>query len=84
MPLSIGTSAVRLAAFDGSGNQGGSHDMGRIGHPVEEFLTACFESVSGHRSVRSAGLISSIHDKIISHGVKKVYSVVGEISSFMQ
>ncbi len=45
--------------------------MGRIGHPVEEFLTSCFESVSGHRSVRSAGLISSIHDKIISHGVKK-------------
>lgn len=53
VPLSIGTSAVRLAAFDGSGDQGSPHDMGRVRHPVEEFLTACFESVSGHGSVRS-------------------------------
>lgn len=53
VPLSIGTSAVRLAAFDGSGDQGSPHDMSRVRHPVKEFLTACFESVSGHGSVRS-------------------------------
>jgi len=48
VPLSIGTSAVRLAAFDGSGDQGSSHDICRVGHHVKEFLTAGFESVSGH------------------------------------
>jgi len=48
VPLAIGTSAVRLAAFNGSGDQGTSHDMGWVWHPVEQFLTADFESVSGH------------------------------------
>ena len=45
--FAIGTSAVRLAAFDGSGDQGSPYDMGRIRHHVKEFLTAGFESVSG-------------------------------------
>ena len=65
MPLSIGTSAVRLAAFNGSGDQGRPHNICRIRHCVEEFLTAGFESVSGHGSVRVISLISIIHDKII-------------------
>lgn len=41
MAFASGTSAVGLAAFNGSGDQGGSYDMGRIGHHVKEFLTAC-------------------------------------------
>lgn len=45
--FAIGTFAVRLAAFDGSGDQGSPYDMGRIRHHVKEFLTAGFESVSG-------------------------------------
>ena len=76
VPLSIGTSAVRLAAFDGSGDQGSPHDVGRIRHRVEDLLTAGFESVSGHRFVRIANLISIIHDKIIPQGEKKIYPVV--------
>lgn len=50
VPLSIGTSAVRLAAFDGSGDQGSPYDICRVRHCIEEFLTAGFESVSGHGS----------------------------------
>ena len=45
--FAIGTSAVRLAAFDGPGDQGGPYDVCRIRHHVKEFLTAGFESVSG-------------------------------------
>ena len=45
--FAIGTSAVRLAAFDGPGDQGSPYDMGRVWHHVKEFLTAGFESVSG-------------------------------------
>lgn len=78
VPLSIGTSAVRLAASDGSGDQGSPHDICRVRHCVEEFLTAGFESVSGHGSVRIVGLISIIHDKIIPRGEGKVYPVVLE------
>ena len=48
MAFAIGTSAVRLAAFDGSGDQGSPYDMGWIRHHAKELLTACFESVSGH------------------------------------
>ena len=76
MPLSVGTSAVRLAAFDGSGDQGSPHDAGRVWHCVEDFLTAGFESVSGHGFVRVSNLISIIHDKIIPQGEEKVYPVV--------
>ena len=71
VPLSIGTSAVRLAAFDGSGDQGSTHDVGRGRHCVEDLLTVGFESVSGHGFVRIANLISIIHDKIIQQGEKK-------------
>lgn len=78
VPLSIGTSAVRLAAFNGSGDQGSPHDICQIRHCVEEFLTACFESVSGHGSVRIIILISIIHDKIIPQGERKIYPVAGE------
>lgn len=78
MPLSVGTSAVRLAAFDGSGDKGSPHDAGRIRHCVEDFLTAGFESVSGYGFIRVCNLISAIHDKIIPQGAKKVYPVVGE------
>lgn len=84
VPLSIGTSAVRLAAFDGSGDQGSPHDVGRVRHCVEDLLTAGFESVSGHGFVRIANLISIIHDKIIPQGEKKIYPVVLEICSFIQ
>ena len=76
MSFSIGTSAVRLAASDESGDQGPSYDVGYIRHRVEELLTAGFERVSGHGFVRSANLISSIHDKIIPQGEEKVYPVV--------
>lgn len=78
MPLSVGTSAVRLAAFDGSGDQGSPHDVSRVRHRVEDFLTAGFESVSGHGFVRVSNLISVIHDKIIPQGSEKVYPVVLE------
>lgn len=78
MPLSVGTSAVRLAAFDGSGNQGSPHNVGRVWHCVEDFPTAGFESVSGHGFVRVSNLISIIHDKIIPQGTGKVYPVVLE------
>lgn len=79
MPFSIGTSAVRLAASDKSGNQGSPHDVGHIRYRVKELLTAGFESVSGHGFVRSANLIGSIHDKIIPQGEEKVYPVVSGI-----
>ena len=84
MPLSIGTSAVRLAAFNGSGDQGSPHDICRIRHCVEEFLPAGFESVSGHRSVRVISLISIIHDKIIPQGERKIYPVARENGRFLQ
>ena len=76
--FAIGTSAVRLAAFDGPGDQGSPHDAGRIRHCVEDFLTAGFESVSGYGFIRVCNLISAIHDKIIPQGAKKVHPVVGE------
>lgn len=79
MPFSIGTSAVRLAASDKSGDQGPPHDVGHIRHRVEELLSAGFESVSGHGFVRSAILTSSIHDKIIPQGEEKVYPVLSGI-----
>lgn len=78
MPLSVGTSAVRLAAFDGSGDQGSPHDVGWVWHCVEDFLTACFESVSGNGFVRVSNLISTIHDKIIPQGEEKVHPVALE------
>ena len=84
VPLSIGTSAVRLAAFDGSGDQGSPHDICRIWHCIKEFLTAGFESVSGHGSVRVIVLISIIHDKIIPQGERKIYPVARENGRFLQ
>ena len=56
----------------------------RIWHCIEEFLTAGFESVSGHGSVRVISLISIIHDKIIPQGERKIYPVVREKGRFLQ
>ena len=65
-------------------DQGSPHDICRIRHCVEEFLTAGFESVSGHRSVRVISLISIIHDKIIPQGERKIYPVARENGRFLQ
>lgn len=73
MPLSVGTSAVGLTAFDRPGDQGTPHDAGRIGHSIEDFQAASFEGVSSYGFVRFSYLISSIHDKILSQRVEDVY-----------
>ena len=83
-PLHWAHRQLGLPAFDGSGDQGSPHDICRIWHCIEEFLTAGFESVSGHGSVRVISLISIIHDKIIPQGERKIYPVVREKGRFLQ
>lgn len=68
MTFTIGASAIWFAAFHGSGDQGGSYDVGQVKfrYCCQDFLPADKEILCGFRLKRAANLISSIHAKIIS------------------
>lgn len=67
MALPIGTSAIRLAAFNESGNQRSSHDMCKIEFRQhgEDLFSPGKKSVSGNGTVGLKRLISRTHNKII-------------------